>query len=115
MTEKITREAVAGLLFECDLTCDLNKKLIKLCVEKKIFPDDEDSVLFYLVKYSKQLLQTDTVKTVEKLKSLSIENSVSGQDNEDDQQNQVAENHYIPNLLAIRWSLAHFDSSLTSF
>ena len=104
MTEKITREAVAGLLFECDLTCDLNKKLIKLCVEKKIFPDDEDSVLFYLVKYSKQLLQKDTVKTVEKLDSLSIDNAVSDQDHQDEQHNPVGENHYIPNLLAIRCS-----------
>ena len=104
LSKKLTRELVASLLFDCDLTNELNKRLIKLCAEKKIFSDDEDSIIFFLVKYSKQLLQMETVETSD-FESLSIKDQVTGgntEENQIEQGNMVGGNRYIPNLLAMR-------------
>ena len=56
VAQKVTKEAVAFLFYELDLNNALNKRLIEMCVQKKIFADNsQQSVVFTLLMYGKEL------------------------------------------------------------
>ena len=53
---KATKEAVSSLFYELDFGNALNKRLISMCVKKKIFVDEsKESVLIRLMMYGKEL------------------------------------------------------------
>ena len=56
LAKKLTREAVSILFYEFDMNNALNKRLIAMCVQKRVFPDEsKQSVLFTLMSYGKEL------------------------------------------------------------
>ena len=56
VAKKLTKEAVSFMLYDFDMGNPLNKRLIDLCAQKKVFADTEkQSVVFTLLNYGKQL------------------------------------------------------------
>ena len=56
VAEKLTRETVSALVYDFDMDNALNKRLIKMCVQTKVFADDsKQSVVFTLLMYGKEL------------------------------------------------------------
>ena len=56
VAKKLTKEAVSALFYEFDMNDALNKRLIEMCVQKKVFADNsQQSVVFTLMMYGKDL------------------------------------------------------------
>ena len=64
LAKKLTEDYAYSLFFKFDIKNRLNKRLISMCIKKKVFADEsKDSVLIWLLFYGKELIEFKSEKS----------------------------------------------------
>ena len=69
VAEKLKKEAISFLLFaKFDMNSELNKRLIEMCVQKRVFADkSKQSVVYTLMMYGTELQEAKSDSEIENL------------------------------------------------